>query len=271
MADAATMLLQDNSVLEFLKVLNGANMQSQANGYADFFKSVDDMQNQLNDILIGVKNMKRQLDEIKDRKNLIKRAFTAVFAKIESDIKAAQEQLNALKEKIIEGAKNAVRSFKENGIAALNGVLRFFKVKSQVQAAIKSTNAVIESCNKAHAKIDAISEEYHAVGLHTRNLGRAITGKEAITVPKDKGKLAKVLQAFVKFRKSISAGIKKKCENLFAKLESLETTAQQNRERAAQRKAARKPSLMKRMEDHQKNDVPLQQTPDKSKKREEVI
>ena len=65
--------------------------------------------------------------------------------------------------------------------------------------------------------------------------------------------------------------MKKQCEIALAKLENLEKTVQMNRDRVAERKAAQKPSLMKRMEYHQKNDVPLQQAPAKSKNQEAVL
>jgi hypothetical protein len=271
MADASTMLLQDSSILDFLKMMNGANRQSQASEYADFFASVDTMQNQLNETLAELKNVRRQLDAIQDRKNPIKRAFTSVVNKLQAEVQAIQEQLNALKEKLITAAKNAVQGFKEKGQAALNGVLKFFGIKQDLQDTVKSAAAVIESCNQAIAKIEAVSNEYHAVGLHTRNMGRAIAGKESVADQKPKGNLAKALQAIVRFRRNVSNGLKKKCEAALAKLESLEKSVQQNRDRAAEHKAVKKPSLMKRMEEHQKNDVPMQQAPDKSKKREESL
>ena len=271
MADTATMLLQDKNVLEFLKILHGANMQPKADEYADFFGSIDTMQNQLNETLAELKNVRKQLDAIGDRKNPVKRAFTAVVDKLQAEIQAIQTQLNELKEKLITASKNAVQSFKEKGQAALNGILKFFNIKKELQTTVKSASAVIESCNKSIAKIEAVSNEYHAAGLHTRNVGRAIAGKEAALTPKEKGKLAKALQAMVRFRRNFSNGLKKKCEAALTKLENLETTVQKNREKAAERKAAKKPSLMNRMEEHQKNDVPNQQTLEKSKKQEAAL
>ena len=268
MAEAATLLLEDKNILDFLKILNGANMGKQADEYADFFGSIDAMQNQLNETLAELKNVRKQLDAIQDKQNPVKKAFTAVVNKLQAEIQAIQTQLNELKEKLINAAKNAVQSFKEKGQAALNGILKFFNIKKELQATVKSAGAVIESCNKSIAKIERISNEYHAAGLHTRNMGRAMVGKEAVVDQKSKGKLAKALQAMVRFRKNFSAGLKKKCEAALARLENLEKTVQGNRERAAERKAAKKPSLMNRMDDHKKNDVPAQQAPDKSKKHE---
>jgi septal ring factor EnvC (AmiA/AmiB activator) len=224
MADAATMLLQDKSVLEFLKMLNGANRQSQANEYADFFSSVDAMQRQLNETLAELKNVRKQLDAIQDRKNPVRRAFTAVVDKLQAEVQTIQKQLNELKEKLITAAKNAVQNVKEQGLAALNGIFKFFGIKQELQATVKSAAEVIKSCNQSIAKIETVSREYHAVGLHTKNIGRAIAGKEAVTDQKQKGKLAKTLQAMVRFRRNFSNGLKKKCEAALAKLESLEKT-----------------------------------------------
>ena len=271
MADAATMLLQDKNVLEFLKILHGSNMQSQANEYADFFASIDAMQNQLNETLAELKNVRRQLDAIQDRKSPIRRAFTAVVDKLQTEVQAIQKQLNELKDKLITAAKSAVQSFKEKGQAALNGILKFFNVKQELQDTVKSSAEVIKSCNKSIAQIEKISNEYHATGLHMRNMGKAMAGKEVVFDQKQKGKLAKSLQAIVRFRKNVLTGVKKRCENALAKLESLENTVQMNRDRSAQRKAEKKPSLMDRMEKHQKTTVKEQAPPTQSKKREEVL
>ena len=270
MPTSQTMLLQEDTILAFLKMLNGANMQAKANGYADYFNSVDELQKQLNDILSGVQDMRKQLDEISDNKNPVKRAFAAVFEKIEKNISAAQKQLNLLKEKLIKAAKNSIRAFKEQGVIALAQSLQFLNVKQDLKDVIATSNNVIESCNKAYQKIEAISNEYHAMGLSTRNFGRAVIGKEAIQEQKAKGKIAKISQSFVKFRKTISSGMKRKCENALSKLENLEQTAQSTRFRTNERKIAKKFSLMERIENHKK-DVAEQKSPDKSNKREEVI
>jgi uncharacterized phage infection (PIP) family protein YhgE len=278
MANAATLLLQDKNVLEFLKILHNTNMQSQANEYADFFGSIDAMQNQLNETLAELKNVRRQLDAIQDRKNPVRRAFSAVVDKLQVEVRTIQKQLNEIKDKLITAAKNAVHELKdslresrEKGQAALFGILKFFNVKQELQDTVKSSAEVIKSCNKSIAQIEKISNEYHSVGLHTRNFGRAMAGKEAVWDQKPKGKLAKSLQAIIRFRKNVSVGLKKTCENALAKLEHLENTVQTNHDRSAERKAEKKQSLMNRMEKHQKTTVRKQATPDKSKKREEVL
>ena len=271
MTDAATMLLQNESVLEFLKILNSSNIQSQANEYADFFSSIDTMQNQLNETLAELKNVRKQLDAIQGRKTPLKKAFDAIVNKLQAEIQAIQTQLNEIKEKLLMAAKNAVQSFKEKGQAALNDVLKFFNIKKELQRTVQSAGAVIDFCNQSIAKIERISSEYHAAGLHTRNMGRAIIGKEIVVNQKEKGNLAKLLQMMIRFHKNFSSGLKKSCEAALLKMGSLEKTVQMNRERAAQRKAAKKPSLMKRMVAHQKNDVPLQQMPEKSKKQEAAL
>jgi len=270
MANTATALLQDNSILEILKILNDANRQAQANEYAEYFGSIDAIQTQLNETLAELKNVRKQLDVIQDRRNPIKKAFTAVLDKLQSEIQAIQGQLNTLKEKLITAARNAVQAVKENGLSALNDTLKFFEVRKDLQATINSSAAVIESCNKSITKIESISNEYHATGLHMRNMGRAVFGKDAIQNQKQKGKLAKALQSLVKFRRNFSSGLKRKCENALAKMENLDQTVQINRSRRLERKAP-KSSLMKQIENHQKTSVPMQQSPVQSKKREEVL
>jgi len=269
MADAATMLLQDKNILDFLKVMHGANRSQQANEYAELFASMDTMQNQLNETLAELKNVRSQLDAMQT--GPIKRAFTAAVDKLQAQVKAVQTQLNAMKEKLITAAKTAVQGFKEKSQAALNGVLKFFNIKKELQDTVKSCSSLIQSCNKSIAKIEAISNEYHATGLHMKNMGRAVVGKDAVVNQKPKGKLAKSLQAVIRFRRNLSNGCKKTCEKALAKLENLENTVQSNRDRTNERKAAKKSSLMKRMDTHKQTTEKQQQAPTTSKKREEVL
>ena len=268
MSETATItsqpLLNDSNVLEFLKLLNSANKQSQANEYAEYFGSIDAIQTQLNETLDELKNVRKQLDALQAHKNPIKKAFSSVIVQLHNELQAIQMQLNELKEKMLTSAKNAVQFVKENGLAALNGVFKFFAVKEDLQATINSASAVMESCNKSVAKIESISNEYHAIGLHTRNFGRAVIGKEAVQDQKQKGKLAKALQSLIKFRKNYSAGLKKRCENSLARLENLENAVQNNRSLKAERK---RPSLLKRIENYKYN-IQIQETSDKPKKHE---
>ena len=249
MANAATMLMDDRAISEFLSIMKRAGRQSQADEYAQLFGSVDVMQKQLNETLSELKTVRKQLDDIQSRKNPVKRAFTAVVEKLEAELNAIQEQLNALKEKLITGAKSAVRSVKEKGMAALNGVFRFFKVKEDLQATIKSSTAAIESANRAINKIEAISNEYHAMGTHTRNIRAVLFGKEVSTQEqKENGKLSKALQGLVRFRRKLSEGMKKRCEAAVAKLENLEKAVQHNRDNKP-----RKKDILERLDDYKKN------------------
>ena len=268
MADAATMLMGNSYINEFLGILKEAGRRNQANEYTEFFNSVDSMQGQLNETLAELRNVRKQLESIQNRKNPIKKAFTAIVDKLQEEIKLMQEELNAIKEKLIDGAKNAVRSFKEHGIAALNGILKLFRVNKELKAAIDRSAATIESCNKSIAKIEAISNEYHAMGTHTRNIRAALFGKEMpVQEQKDNGRLSKALQGLVRFRKKLAEGMKKRCEDSLVKMENLDKTVQMNRTNAVKRKASKKPSIIGEIENYQ---APARTALAKDRKKEEV-
>jgi uncharacterized protein YukE len=94
-------------------------------------------------------------------------------------------------------------------------------------------------------KIEAFAKEYHTAGRHIKNMARVIIGKKPIDTAKESGKLAKVFSAPYKAHKSALNGLKKSVDKIIAKLEQLEQSAETKRN---EKIAAKKPTLMERLE-----------------------
>ena len=61
--------------------------------------------------------------------------------------------------------------------------------------------------NRAVARIDAFSTEYHEMGRHLKNMGRAIQGKPAETDAKENGKVARVFKGAFKVEGALISSI----------------------------------------------------------------
>lgn len=149
-----------------------------------------------------------------------------------------RDNLTALKQNIIEGCKNAVTAFQEKGVSALDNIARFFKVKPILEKMRGGLEKDIQFDNKAIAKIEAISAEYHEAGLHLKNMGRALSGKEAAQEAKPSGNLSKALIAPYRAERSCFIAMKRSVEKAIGGLARLEEKA-----------AARKPSIKKTMQE----------------------
>ena len=101
--------------------------------------------------------------------------------------------------------------------------------------------------NRAVARIDAFSTEYHEMERHLKNMGRAIQGKPAETDAKENGKIARVFKGAFKVEGALISSINRNAEWALNTLARLEQTAERRpsvleamREQAAKTEPAKK-------------------------------
>lgn len=119
--------------------------------------------------------MRQELQEMKQ--SPLKAALQRSVQTLEAKVSQLRVQIDALKEIIIEGCKQALADFKQRGTAALDGVARFFHLREGLEGVKETIQAGIATDEKALAKIEAVSAEYHEAGRHLKYVGRALMGK----------------------------------------------------------------------------------------------
>jgi predicted phage tail protein len=196
------------------------------------------MENQLTAAVNELAVMRRELAEAQKQNHPIRDTLQKAVITMQAQVLELRDKLAALKDNIINGCKQAVDAFKEKGVTALDGLARFFKVKPILEAMRNSLDKNIAFDNKSIARIEAFSAEYHEAGRHIANMGRAMSGKEAITEAKPVGKIAKAFMAPVKAERKIFISMKNSVENAIGAMARLEARA-----------AERKPSIKKTMDD----------------------
>ena len=85
----------------------------------------------------------------------------------------------------------------------------------------------MQASNRAVARIDAFSTEYHEIGRHLKNMDRAIQGKPAETDAKENGKIARVFKGAFKVEGALISSINRNAEwalNTLARLEPVSYT-----------------------------------------------
>jgi len=242
-------IMENEHVKEFLSILrdNGRD----ASGLLDLLGHVTAMEKQLNTAVDELTSVRRELSTMREeRDHPVRTALEKASRSLETTITETRSRLTEIKTKIIEGCKNAVTAFKEKGAAALNGIAKFFRIKplftvmrNGLQNDIKRDQAII-------AKIEAISTNYHTAGMHLRNVGRALRGKEALTTIKPNGKLAKLVTAPFKVEMKCLRNALADCEKAIVALDRLDKAVPQKT--AAAENAERKPSVKATMKKYQK-------------------
>ena len=234
-------LAEQKEVKELLAVLKENNFSS-AKDLMAAIGHVSDLEEQLSSAVQELTAMRQELQEMKQ--SPLKAALQRSVQTLEAKVSQLRVQIDALKEIIIEGCKQALADFKQRGTAALDGVARFFHLREGLEGVKETIQAGIATDEKALAKIEAVSAEYHEAGRHLKNVGRALMGKEAVQEAKAVGKLAKTVQAPYRAERACYLAARNSLDEAVSSLDRLEKAAE------------KQPSILKAMKEHKETTPP---------------
>ena len=231
----AVPLIENEHVKELLAIMEANNMPDRKDLLA-VLHQLGAMERQLDATVKELAAMRRELNEAREQTHPVKTALQSAVSTIEKNVAVLRERLDAVKQNVIEGCKNAVGAFKEKGISALNNIAHFFKVRPVLESMRDDLGKSIRFNEATISNIELVSTEYHEAGRHVKNMVRAMAGKKAIQDAKAVGKLAKALQAPSHTNRACFSAMKKSLETALSRLDSLEKAAE------------RKPSIQKTMQ-----------------------
>lgn len=230
----ATAPIQENEhVKELLAILRKNNVPS-TQDFLAVLNQVGAMEKQLDAAVKELAVMRQELKTAQEQNHPVKTALQKAVIAMQGQVLDLRDKLSELKKTVIEGCKNAVAEFKEQGVAALDNIARFFKVRPILEALRDNLAKNIRYDDKAIARIEAISTEYHQAGRHLKNMGRAMLGREAAQEVKQPGKLAAVISAPFRVERSHFAAMKKSVEAVIGNLSRLEERAKPSIQKAIQ-------------------------------------
>lgn len=218
-------LRENRQVRELLSVMKANNMDT--GDLIAVLSHVGAMERQLDTAVTELQAMRRELNDMREARDhpVRKNLQNAVHA-MEGRVTEAGGRLDALKDSIVDGCKKALAAFKEKGAAALNNLAGFFRIKDGLQSIRDSLSEGIQTAEKSIARIEAVSREYHEIGKHVKNMGRAMAGKEAVPDARPVGKLAKALEAPFKSELACLTGARRSVDGAIGALARLEQAAQ---------------------------------------------
>ena len=246
--------MENEHVKELLAIMRENNAPS-TKDFLAVLHQVGAMEKQLDAAVKELAAMRRELQEAQEQNHPVKTAMQKAVIAMQGQVLDLRDKLAELKQNVIDGCKNAVAAFKENGITALDNIARFFKIKPILENMRDNLTDNIRFDDKAIAKIEAISAEYHEAGRHVKNMGRAMLGKEAIQEAKPPGKLAAAISYPFRAERSHLAAMKKSVEKAIGNLTRLEERAE------------KKPSIKEAIQTHNekiaqaKKDAPAPERP----------
>lgn len=126
-------LLENTHVKELLAIIRENNAPSMQDFLA-VLGQIGAMERQLDAAVRELAAMRRELNEAREQAHPVKTALKIAVETLDKNVAALRERLDAVKQRVIEGCKNAVAAFREKGISALDNIARFFKVRPVLES-----------------------------------------------------------------------------------------------------------------------------------------
>lgn len=216
--------VEDMDVIkQLMDIMVQQGMKEQSQDFLEVLNFVAGMQVQLSVMVDELQGVREQLAEMqKNQPKAVTEKLMDKVSQLQEKISKLSERLGAIKDHLIDTAKQAVTAFKEKGREEMNKVLQ--KGISGVKSVLENTREklvdVMTNYEKTANQIDSIGDELKQIGNSFANVGRLIAGKGTKEVSDEKPGvgLTRVMNMPVKsgisaFRKQIS-GIDKAMEKL---------------------------------------------------------
>ena len=180
------------------------------------------MESRLTDMVKELTTLREELAEAQRQNHPVKTALQKAVIVLQNQVLDLRDKLTGLKHEIISGCKSALDAVHDKGLSALRDIMGFFKLRPALEAMRENIDDSIKQDNKSIATIEAVSTSYHEAGRHIANMGRAVSGKEALTEAKPVGKIAKALTAPIRADKACLVAMGKGVSKAISAVERLE-------------------------------------------------
>ena len=263
----AGQLQENEAVRQFLQLLM-ENRPDKGQDYSMMLWQMDSMANQLNSALNELHDVREQLAKMQE--NPVKRFVLHVADAVEGRLHVMQICLAEMKERIVEGAKEAVEGFKRTGVKALDQAVSALGVKKALESIQKGIGESITDVKKYIEKVENLGHELRSAGGHMKNAGRALMGKEQQEVDGgSEGRFQAAVLSPLRMEKTILNQLNNMALAAIGGMERLEQAAGHTKEDAALeaeagQEAAEMPVEMEDMEG-------LEPAPDKGKGKPSVL
>ena len=217
-------IIENADLQELFKVLRD-NESPSVNELLAVVKQISAVEKHLQAAVDNLAAMRLQLADMEARNHPVQSTLEGSVITMQNHVLHLRDRVMELKNNFIEGCKNAITAFKEQGISALDDVVKFLHIKPALELLRQDLDKTIKSDEKTIAKIEVAAAEYHEAGRHFKNVGRIIMGKEAIQEAKPIGPLAKALTAPYRAERKCFAAMKGCTEKAIGSLAWLEDRA----------------------------------------------
>lgn len=179
-------------IIELYEVLEKNGLAEQKKEVQSLVSYIDNMESSLSEMMDEVQQLHSEIKSLHNKG--IRNKCSQLAQKVEEKIGQVKETVSSTKNKIVEGAENAVKVYKEKGKTAFLQAISAMQMPAALFGFKQCFSNAANTMRQNAEKIDSVRAELHEVGDHIKNVGRVIFGKptkQTKALEEDKGILAK--------------------------------------------------------------------------------
>lgn len=253
---------ESDVLLELVNLLKQEGRKQEAFELSALFLQFMLIEMQYGKVLAELAAMREQLAALHDGK--YKNTTMQETARLQTHITHAKENL-AVKMSVTERIKGTLAAVKQKGRTALNGAVGKLGIKKALEGMRLCVQNAIQSTQAGIHRLNTIGGELHAIGGHTKNLGRAIVGKRIAELEphrEDKGITAVFVKALQRHETAL-AGMEKGICGAITRIERLEHSTQKGKKTSCVHREAARPVRSAR---HSTRRIPVNKRQGQSRK-----
>ena len=197
-----------------------------------------------------LRGMRAELNELKARKSPLAKTMESAVTAAQNCVDSVKEQLSAMRQRVVAWAKDTAENVKLHGISALDKAVSALHIKPMMEAAQNTIQGALDSVRAAVDRGEEMGFQLREAGRAFGNAFKAAQGREENLTPAvQEGRFQKAVLAPPRAVKDVLNGMNETALDGVAKLDALEQAGQASRERLAEKREAKKPSIRKELED----------------------
>jgi len=177
-----TTFMQDEIIMELIRLLKENQMKEKANDIFEAATYVDGLEKKLDQVVAELNDVKQQLADMQDQQMMksIKAQLANASERMETLCNSMKEQLFEVKTEFKEKATSIVTEVKAKGNEALNRVSEFLGVKEKLEKLRINVREARTETDKTIDKIDRFGADIREAGRAVSNAFRTFADKEMV-------------------------------------------------------------------------------------------
>ena len=171
------MMVQED-LTELFRLMDVHGMGKEKEQVMDMARYLDSMEAQFGAVLAELQAVRSQLEQIQDRG--LRATAEKVIGKVDEKVTAAGDQIKAVKDQFIKGARQAVTDIKSKGAVALNRTLTALGLPRGLTFVRARLRSAALAADHGISRLTTMGDELHEAKNHMRNVGSVLAGKEPV-------------------------------------------------------------------------------------------